>query len=127
MGIHCYWDKKASMVIRVDITDEWTWQEYNHASAQIQAMISAVTHPVYLIADFRESGRTPRMAGSLQYVKRARDGRPDNYVGTINIGADVVARTTFFSGTLLSQKSGKHIHYVDTLEEAYNIVRVTQH
>ncbi|MEO0595554.1 MAG: hypothetical protein AAF126_05535, partial [Chloroflexota bacterium] len=89
----------------------------------IQAMIGSVSHPVYLVADFRKGGRTPRSAGSLQYVKRARDSRPENYAGTINIGADVVTRTTFFSGTIISQRPPKNIHYVDTLEEAYDIIR----
>ncbi|MEL6406407.1 MAG: hypothetical protein AAFR81_18700 [Chloroflexota bacterium] len=122
MGIHIAWDKKASIAIRIDIIGDWTWQEYNEASIEIHKMIDSVSHPVYLIADFRKSGNTPRSAGSIQYVKRARDSRPENYAGTINIGADVVARTTFFSGTLLSQRGKQDVHYVDTLEAAYNIV-----
>lgn len=122
MPINVYWDTQVDDVIRIDVIGHWTWAEYNRASLVIQSMMEAVRSDVILIADFQQSGPTPRGSGSLQYVKRARENRPANYHMTINIDADVVARTIFLSSAVVSDCT-QNIYYVDTLDDAYKIVQ----
>jgi len=123
MPVKTAWDNPQKDIIRIDVTAPWTWQDYDNCTLQLREMLLSVEHRVDFVADMTESGRVPDSTNSTQHVKRGRDVRPDNYGITVNVGANTVAKATFNAGTVLSPRNRQTIFFVDTIDEAYELIK----
>jgi hypothetical protein len=123
MPINIYWDSDAQDIIRIDVSGDWTWQEYHDGNPVLLPMFLSVTHRVDIIADFREANSIANDPYAAQYVKRGRETRPRNYGVTVNVGASTIEKAIFISGTSISENRSRQVYFTDTIEKAYQIIR----
>lgn len=118
-----YWDSSDKDVIRLEIAGHWTWQDYDLIVLSLIEMIETVPHRVDMIADLRDSLPPPIDDYSIQYIKRGRSMRPDNYGTTINVGTDFITKAILDAGVELVERNAKPRPLVQSIEEAYEALK----
>ncbi len=52
MGVTVYWDAQVKEAVRIDFSEQWTWEEFDRAVDQAYQLICSVTHIVDLLINF---------------------------------------------------------------------------
>lgn len=52
MGVTVYWDVEIQDVVRIDFSEQWTWEEFDKAVDDAYQLICSVTHTVDLLINF---------------------------------------------------------------------------
>ena len=79
MNIEVMWDNEEKTIDRYDYGKNWTWEDFSAANKQYEEMLTGVTHPVDVIANF--TGGTPPPMGALGRFKSAQDNMAKKYGG----------------------------------------------
>lgn len=69
MSISLAWSNTQQTALALTVTAPWTWDEYEQASADIEAAFSSVMHKVDLIIDLSHAGYIPK--GTLYFLRDA--------------------------------------------------------
>ena len=96
MSLLADWDDQAQMVLRIDLTGEWGWKEFDAAIDQGFTMIREADHPVDVIINLTESTAFPAMQ-SQRHFQRMLSQKPSNTGMIIAAGGD-----SFVSGLFAS-------------------------
>jgi hypothetical protein len=60
MPISAEWDNREHTIVRIQVTDPWTIEEYTQAGTRSWDLIETVNHPVHLIIDFTHAYSFPK-------------------------------------------------------------------
>lgn len=52
MGVLVYWDVEVNDVVRIDFSEQWTWEEFDKAVDDAYQLICSMTHAVDLLINF---------------------------------------------------------------------------
>lgn len=74
MAISVVWDNYQQTAVRLILADEWTWQEFDAARQQVQAMCKAVPHQVKVMLDIRTTiVVTPKILAKLHTMDSLKE------------------------------------------------------
>ncbi len=90
------WDTDDETVVRVDLTDPWTWKEYDRAIDQACELIKTVDHLVDLIINLTDSQAAPAVQ-SLRHFQRTLSLMPENTGLMVAAGGDPFTSGLFAS------------------------------
>jgi hypothetical protein len=78
MSFRQWLDEKDSTLIRCTIEDEWTWEEFHEAMAEVRTLVYDTDQRTDLIIDLSDAGPLPMSAASIQ-LKNMLDRMPDHF------------------------------------------------
>lgn len=115
-------DENDETIIRSQMSGNWTWEEYHEATDEILALANSVDHRVDLITTLAEDAVFP--SGVAQpHISRMRKLRPDNFKMIVVVRPDPFAKIMIESVNRATQVGSDESVIVQTLEEAYAVVR----
>lgn len=115
------WENAEKTIIRHQLIGDWTYEEYSKTAAETQELTGSVSHTVHVIVDFTESISYPtRLLAAGQALDR---NLPPNQGMLFVVKCPPYIRAVFDIIIKLYPKTGSNAHYVETLEEAFEIIR----
>ena len=121
MPVQVIWDDEAKTIIRQIYIGMVTTQNYLDAIDEVENLANSVNHTCHSIMDRRQIAVTPGLI--LPVLSYARHHTPPN------LGLRVVVRGAKFTqiaaevGRRIAPNFFRNIFYVDTLEEAYVLIK----
>ena len=124
MPIHLVWDNDDKTILRQVYDGQWTVDDFNEAVVRNVEIQATVSHPVDVITDLRHSTTQTRImiAAVARHMERHV---PPNQRLVIMVGADAFLKIIARISRTLAPRTAKNAHMVDTIEEAYAIIRQT--
>lgn len=121
------WDDEAHTIVRMVAKDNWTLDEFRNACYQVMALIRTVSHPVYVLSDFRQTSHYP--PGLLWQLRDLNRMRPQNWAGGIAITQDNFVTTLVSTlSHVYMERNKNRLAVVKTEDDAYRIiVQLSQH
>ena len=119
MAIHVGWKDASHTIIYCEFDAEWTLDEFHRYIDDIYALMTSVTHPVYLIHDYSKSRVPPRQW--LSAGRHAQQRQTDNTALSIVVGGNSFVKVMLNVAQSLFLKN-LPIRAVDTLEQAYGLI-----
>ncbi len=118
MSITVQWDNDEKTVIRYDVSDNWTWDEFRQAVEQIHAMIDTVSHTVDAIANLENGNFLP--SGSLWQARNVASRSHPRAGMTVIVKGSYMMQSLYGLFRSLYGKMGFYvnIHFAPTLEAA---------
>lgn len=117
MGITVKWDSSQQEVIRLDITGEWTWEEFYNAQDTMYSMMDVSPENwVDFILDMTRGNLMPK--NILSHMRRVARSKHEKSRYMIVVGAGVFPQALFQVMEKITPKSTQAIALVKTLEEA---------
>lgn len=115
------WENAEKTIIRHQLIGDWTYEEYSKTAAETQALTASVPHTVHVIVDFSQSISYPtRMLAAGQALDR---NLPANQGLLCVIKCPPYIQAVFDIMVKLYPKMGQNVYNVETLEEAFDIIR----
>lgn len=123
MSINVSWDNLKQTVIRWDFEQQWTWHDVESARQLTAIMTQSVDHnAVDVIWDLR---RVLSLPTPLTFAVNVPDEFFDRTTGSIIItNANTHIYATVRALTAFNRTLGYHLGFVDTLEEAREMLAV---
>lgn len=121
MPVQVIWDDEAKTIIRQIYIGMVTVQNYIEAIDEVEMLANSVDYTCHSIMDRRQIAVTPGLI--LSVLSYAREHTPPN------LGLRVVVRGSKFTqiaaevGRRIAPNFFRNIFYVDTLEEAYVVIK----
>lgn len=119
MPVTARWVDDGKTLIIASFESSWTITEFSQVIDTINEMLETVTHPVYAIAQGKNSRGLPRGGNMIPHLKRVFDMRLEHIVvvpssPSTNAVLEVLVR--------LRPKWSKHISFTNDMETAYRIL-----
>ncbi len=116
MPIRVGWGHATETRLFVQMIGVWTWEEYQSAVREIQRALDEKEEKIAVIYNFADSRRIPDHP--LQHLsKLVRNWNPDKAVVLV-IGVPLLMRTVIDILSRLYPQKMKHIHLLETMDEA---------
>lgn len=92
MDIQVTWFDETQTIVSMKFPEQWSWPDFHEAVRKSQALHSSVNHPVYAIADYSQSVKTPAL--SVPDLRRiaSRSTGVSNLKRTYIVGSGVRVR-----------------------------------
>ncbi len=120
MPMKVIWDDENQTIIRQIYTGVVTTEDYYAAIDEFALLASSVTHTVHSIMDRRE---IQVVTGSYMNALRYGNGKmPDNLGLRVIINANGMTKMMINIGTRIAPRLVANIHFVNTLEQAYEVI-----
>jgi hypothetical protein len=135
MAITIDWDDPAKHIIRCTVEGRWTWEELSAALARVNQMTRSIVHVADGVIDLTKAAAFPGgnifSMGSSEQVKDIAEQAQAGDGAIVLVKANRIIRGMYpaLSG-LIGAKARGGIHFVDTLDEARNLLaemRTEQH
>jgi hypothetical protein len=115
------WDNEERTIIHQKLVGEWTFEDYTKSAAETQELTASMSHTVHVIVDFTEStGYPTRLLAAGQALDR---NLPTNQGSVFVVKCPPYIQAVFDIVVKLYPKVGQNAYYVETVEEAYSIIR----
>lgn len=62
MDIQVKWFDEAQTMVLMQFPEEWSWADFREATRQLREIYGGVSYPVYAIADFTHSVKSPALS-----------------------------------------------------------------
>ena len=121
MSIKVFWANAQQNVILQGFTDPWTIEEHRASLRAIQDMVRSQPHVVHSIADMRQTVKTP--AQLMLTFPTAERSLSENTGLLFIVSAPNAVRTIVSTARRFIPKVSEKLHFVDTLDEAYTLIR----
>jgi hypothetical protein len=121
MPINVFWDDFEKTIVRAELVDYWTWNDYYRSVAEGARLVQGITQRIDQIVDMRRSHSLPPGV-ALTHLKRARASDPENPGITVIIGANLMVRVFV---AVLERAYGTRFpprYIVETLDEAHDLI-----
>ena len=121
MSIAVTWDGEDKTVIRLDVRNGWTCDEFESALAQSIDMSHNEAHSIFIILNPVQNAHPPE--NWLQYLTSKKSWGDQNHINALLIvsPANIVIRTV--QNLMQGQKQ---VIFVSTLDEAYHLIAQRQ-
>lgn len=115
------WDNEQKTIIRQQFFGDWTFEDYVTSSTELQRLTASMPHTVNVIVDYTESKTYPRkILAAAQTLSR---NFPVNEGVVMIVQGPPYILAAFEVIFKLCPKSGKNVHHVDSLEDAYAAIQ----
>lgn len=125
MTISVFWDGDDKTVIRQEVSQKWSIEDFYLSIEQSNTLIETVKHPVHIIIDMSKSHSLPKgFISSLSSIQNKSHSRIDI---TIIVGANVLI--TAFSKLFAKLYPNRDLRFymVSTLDEARKLLNEDHH
>lgn len=120
MPVRMDWDNADRNVIRVTFEGQWDKGDIYRMIDKGVSMLATVNHKVDSIFDFTHSTFSPRkLLGSVDHMENTHS--PNERL-VIIVNANVYIRSLINVARLLAPKTFAHVHFVDSLNAAYDVI-----
>jgi hypothetical protein len=123
MSITVSWDNESKTIIRCEFDTVWTWNDVFAINREIDGMMTTVKHSVYIIV-VMEDQIFPK-SGTLIYTKHLFIHKHSNYAKhVVFVGGNILIKTfeQIIRKAYAQSMSGIHSDYVDSLDEARQLI-----
>ncbi len=121
MAIEVFWDNPEQTIIRQDLGGMWTSEQYFESVMQMYSMMKTVSHRVHIVVDLTNVvGHPTRMAAA---APRLNAHLPPNRGLTVGINVPRYIVTIIHVATRLYPRLGRHVYFVKSLQEAYEVIK----
>jgi hypothetical protein len=126
MAIQIIWDNEEKTILRHVYTGQWTWEEMRQQDAEVQAMLSTVSHPVDMIIDMRDSFFLPR-GPTIGNLRNAEAHLPANARSIVLVGSNILVLLISRVMRLIPSTASRRFYIAASLEEARDIIAKIPH
>lgn len=121
MTIRLTWDTERKTVLRQQFEGYWDLDEFYRIIDKTRKLLDGLSHTVHIIFDTTNSHRTPsNLLSAMRYVN---DQVAPNQGEVIFVGADDELRSMLAIASRIAPDATGSGHYVETLPEAYSLLR----
>ena len=124
MPVIVEWDNEDKTVCRMELNENWTWDEVYPASLQGYDMLESVSHVVDIIMDMRLSRGIPN--SSIFHARNTIGKRHPRTGLTVFLGANTLFFSIWrvFNKVYVSLGAQQDFTFADTIEEAREMLAV---
>jgi len=122
MATNCVWDDEARTLYRVEMLDEWTWDDFTAVIKEAYEMLGKLTQKV----DFIMAFYSPLPEGSALQPLAYAGVQPPNIRHTVMLNQTGLGTTLFMSSLIEAVDRVHEWHgpkFVSTLEEARSYLK----
>lgn len=84
MPVQVNWDTNHPNIVMTTYQGNWTWDDFYKIADQATEMIRSVDHPVFIIADMRQSNGIPS-GTAFVHANHVINHYPENWAGLIMV------------------------------------------
>ena len=121
MPIRVEWGNPEKTILLETMAGNWTVMDINIMLAEVKAMMTEVPHRVDIIADLTDANFT--FDNLLPLVNRTQHSRPLNGGTVVGVNVPRSLKAVIALAARFSPKVAEDIRFVDSLEEAYALLR----
>ncbi len=120
MPVTMDWDNQERTIIRVTFEGKWDISDIHRMINKGVSMVETVHHKVDGIFDFTHSIFSPK--NLLSTVDRIESTHSPNDRMVIIVNANIYIRSIIKVARVLAPKTFAHLHFVTSIEAAYDII-----
>ena len=121
--IQVNWDEKDKSIIRLEISGEWTWEEYHDGTHKIAELMNTVDYRVDVIMEMGDAGPLPMSAASL-HLHSGLERTPENHGVTVIVEADKLTRMVIESLDRVLPAARDHFFFAGSVSAARRVILV---
>ncbi len=120
MPIIVTWHDEPNHILRLDLVDRWTWEDFQPAVQEAYALTNAVPDRVDYIANLLSSGPLPK--GTIQWTRQALFHHPANWGVTAIVQNSTFVELIANTFARIYPQYGPRFPVVRSMEEAETVI-----
>lgn len=121
MSINAEWDNDDQTVVRIEVHDPWTIEEYTEANARSWSLLETVEHTVHLILDFTHAYSFPKDLLSGAKITNSQIHPRQGLVIAVKISPYLHA--IMKAAIRAFPRLGHNLFFAQTVQDAYHLIQ----